>query len=366
MGAKTTGLFREMIIHPGETLKELIDDRGISQVELAHRTGVSEAFISDIIRGRKGISSSFARKLEYATGVETKFWSNLQADYDAEIAAYEEQNNISAAEIDITKILKQITNYLKKIKILPDMTTADDLVLWYRRWMGISDLANIPKLAIIKVLRRSDHAATDPYVLLVWLHLCKYLAEKAESSLVELSKDSLSDSIERIKNTMFLSASEMVHELEEIFADCGIIFQVVKHFPGAPVQGAVLRLPNGGFSLCLTIRGAGADIFWFSLMHEIGHIINGDVDRAKEFVDYLDANNDASEQKADDFAKDALMNSKAYADFISKAEFSPDAIRRFADTQGVLPCIVIGRMSKERILGYHQHQNLKRLYKWED
>lgn len=80
----TIGLSGDFIIHPGETLTEVLQDRKMSQKELAIKTGVSEKYISAVISGQQNISSSFANKLEYALGIEKEFWMNLQANYERE------------------------------------------------------------------------------------------------------------------------------------------------------------------------------------------------------------------------------------------------------------------------------------------
>lgn len=88
MDVKTNGLYPDFIIHPGETLKEILVDREMAQRELALRTSVTEPHISKIIKGSKAISVSFAKKLEYALGIDANFWINLQANYDKEIANF--------------------------------------------------------------------------------------------------------------------------------------------------------------------------------------------------------------------------------------------------------------------------------------
>ena len=90
----TIGLSRDLIIHPGDTLAEVIEDRDMSQRELAVRTGMTEKHISTVISGQKNISPAFAKKLEYALGIESSFWMNLQFNYDRELLAFEEVNNI--------------------------------------------------------------------------------------------------------------------------------------------------------------------------------------------------------------------------------------------------------------------------------
>ena len=78
------GLSGDFIIHPGETLAEVLEDRKMSQKELAIKTGMTEKYISTVISGQQNISSSFAKKLEYALGLEKDFWINLQAKYERE------------------------------------------------------------------------------------------------------------------------------------------------------------------------------------------------------------------------------------------------------------------------------------------
>ena len=43
MAAKKTGISRDLVIHPGETIADVLEDRGITQAELSSRTGVSPA-----------------------------------------------------------------------------------------------------------------------------------------------------------------------------------------------------------------------------------------------------------------------------------------------------------------------------------
>ena len=79
----------DLLIHPGETISELLEERRITEMDLAEmdlaqKTGISEELLSDVIHGRKAISEDLAMGLEYAFGVSKSFWLNLQANYDAE------------------------------------------------------------------------------------------------------------------------------------------------------------------------------------------------------------------------------------------------------------------------------------------
>lgn len=84
MAEKRHGISPDLLIHPGETISDLLEERNITQKELAQRAGVSEAFLSDVIHGKKDVSKELAMNLELALGVSRSFWLNLQANYDVE------------------------------------------------------------------------------------------------------------------------------------------------------------------------------------------------------------------------------------------------------------------------------------------
>lgn len=94
MTANRHGVSRDLLIHPGETIADLLEERGMSQKELAKRSGVSEPFLSDVIRGKKDISKSLAKGLEYALGTPGSFWLNLPANYDAELLTLQEEETV--------------------------------------------------------------------------------------------------------------------------------------------------------------------------------------------------------------------------------------------------------------------------------
>lgn len=131
-GKNSVGLSRDYIIHPGETLAEVLEDREMSQRELAVRTGMTEKHISTVIHGQKGISAAFARKLEYALGIETSFWMNLQANYDRELLEFEEVNNITEAELSVLKNLKEVIEVWTSFGWLDEETNPAAMVLDFR------------------------------------------------------------------------------------------------------------------------------------------------------------------------------------------------------------------------------------------
>jgi len=89
MATKKNGLSLDLIIHPGETIKELLEEKNMTQEELAIRCGYSAKHVSEVLSGKKNISSKFANSLEYVFGISTEFWINLQGNCDKEILEIE-------------------------------------------------------------------------------------------------------------------------------------------------------------------------------------------------------------------------------------------------------------------------------------
>ena len=83
-------------IHPGEILKEeFLDEMGITAYRLAKDTFMPQTRISEIIKGRRGITADTALRLSRYFGTSAKFWLGLQEDYDLENELREKENELN-------------------------------------------------------------------------------------------------------------------------------------------------------------------------------------------------------------------------------------------------------------------------------
>jgi addiction module HigA family antidote len=73
-------------IHPGVYIRESLSEAGLSQKELADVLGCSKSYISDLIKGRRGLSVEMCFKLAEVLGSSPEFWARLQNGYDIKIA----------------------------------------------------------------------------------------------------------------------------------------------------------------------------------------------------------------------------------------------------------------------------------------
>ncbi|NQU82878.1 MAG: HigA family addiction module antidote protein [Parcubacteria group bacterium] len=82
-------------IHPGITLREMLKEIGMFQVELAKRTGLTLKTINEIVRGKNPITAATALKLSAVFGMSANFWSNLQRNYKQDLLRLRiEQNSL--------------------------------------------------------------------------------------------------------------------------------------------------------------------------------------------------------------------------------------------------------------------------------
>lgn len=71
------------LTHPGEMLREdFLEPMGISPYRLSKEIGVQQTRISEILRGRRGITPETSLRLDRFFGLSDGYWLRLQSDYD--------------------------------------------------------------------------------------------------------------------------------------------------------------------------------------------------------------------------------------------------------------------------------------------
>jgi addiction module HigA family antidote len=82
-------------IHPGEFLREILDEMGLSQAALAQAIGISPMRVSHVLNGSRPITAELALRLSRAFGQTPQYWLNLQMDYDLKTALTELQDSLA-------------------------------------------------------------------------------------------------------------------------------------------------------------------------------------------------------------------------------------------------------------------------------
>ena len=153
-----------------------------------------------------------------------------------------------------------------------------------------------------------------------------------------------------------MSPEEFCPELIRILAAKGVALVFLPHMKGSFLHGATFK-DGRKIVVGLTVRGKDADKFWFSLFHELGHIILGHVGRTEGLTQ-------AEEQDADAFAREVLIPKEPYASFVLEGEFGKASVCHFADSIGIDVGILVGRLQKDGFLAYNRLNELKSKYEF--
>ena len=82
-------------VHPGEILREELEEIGMSAKAIARELGVPQNRISDILRGRRGITADTALRLARYFNTTPLLWLNLQKAYELRVAELEAGKDIA-------------------------------------------------------------------------------------------------------------------------------------------------------------------------------------------------------------------------------------------------------------------------------
>lgn len=88
--------------------------------------------------------------------------------------------------------------------------------------------------------------------------------------------------------------------------------------------------------------------YWFSFFHEAAHILLHS--KKSVFVDERGGDAAGLEAEANEWASNTIVPQRAWEPFVAASLFSEQAVRAFADEQGIAPGIVVGRLQHKRLV----------------
>lgn len=350
----------DMAIPPGEYLEEVLEDAEISQAELARRMGRPPQAINEIIKGEKAITPETALQLEQVLGVSAKFWSNLEVEYRLILAQIQQHEEIKLEEnlIDKFPYLE-----LSKLNLVQETRNKLKKVVELRKFFGVSSLKNIRTVKeFAPAFRQQEKSTTSQESLAAWLRAGHVIADKIEVN--KFNKKALEQSISKLRElTNVTEPNELIEKTTSVLADCGVVLVLVPTFPKSYTTGATFWSGKNKAVIMMSLRGAWSDIFWFSLFHEIGHILLHD--KRVTFLENgkLDSQYKKQELEADTYSQQSLIPVKEYNEFLKGCDFSSSSIQQFAESIGIFPGIVTGRLQHDKKLPHTVHHHRIR-YKW--
>lgn len=350
----------DLAIPPGEYLQEVLDDLGLQQSELARRMGRPAQLVNEIIKGEKAITPETSLQLEAVLGVPAYLWSNLESEYRLIKANLAEVENIAS---EIPQLPSFPYRDLCKLELVEETKDPVEKVQNLRRFFGVASLSNLEGVKEYSpAFRQSTKNEISHEALAAWLRSGSIIARKVECNA--FAKQTLATNLGLIRSlTQEEDANIFMPKLKSVLQECGIALVVIPHFKKTQTTGATFWLGKDKAVLMMSLRGSWADIFWFSLFHELGHILLHD--KRHTFLENGASNPKwkKQEEEADSFAQKTLIPSDKFNEFLSHYDFSIAAIRNFADEIGVSAGIITGRLQHEKLLPHTANTGRIR-YKW--
>ena len=150
------------------------------------------------------------------------------------------------------------------------------------------------------------------------------------------------------------SPNEFCNKLIQILSNCGIALILLPHLKGSFLHGATFYDGNK-IVIGLTVRGKDADKFWFSLLHEIGHVVLG-------HINIQTGTTEKEEDEADNFAQNTLIPQDEFCGFIEDKIFTKASIKTFSEKLEIDEGIVVGRLQKEGLIPFSKYNEMKTRY----
>ena len=355
-------IFSDIAVPPGEYLEEVIAELGMSKDELSKRLNRPAPKLSAIFKGEKAITPDTALQLEKVVGVPAHIWNGLEAEYrlvQARARKLQKEEQLKA-EIDFVKPF--CYSELIKYGIVAKKTRAIDKVIELQNFFGVTSLKTVGRLNRYQPAFRSSKRGRSPEAVAAWLRVGELRAQKTNCQPFDKSR--LVDALKTIRSMTTQSPDQFQDELYNLLAACGVALVIFTHFPKTYANGATFWLGRNKAVMMMTIRYRWADIFWFTLFHEIGHllrhkrqlvILEGEIDDPE----YL-----KMEDEADKFAAEILIPPSEYTTFIRNSRYYKDDIETFAAHLGISSGIVVGRLQKEGLIEPSWHNGLRTRFEW--
>ena len=340
--------------HPGYYIKELIEEMEITQNEFALRLDTTGKTLSKLVNGEIPLSKNLAENLALMTGTSVDVWLNLQAKYDEQCCLVEYERKLDA-EQNRLKMLHY--DYFANLGFVENCSDRKQQIKELCRVFNVASLSVLEKPDLLTACKTSVSEVEIKNVVNAnaWIQLGKIIARDVICK--PYSQDNLQKAIPTFRDLTHNNLSDAFIKIQQIFLECGVVLVALPYMKDSGLNGAVQWLNSNKVMLLINDRGQDAAKFWFTLFHEIKHILN-----KKTTFTYLSSEhpkilslgraNKEEERLADEFAKNQLIPPVAYKKFIANKNFSLSAIQKFADDIGIAEYIVIGRLKHDKLLDW--------------
>lgn len=339
----------KVAFHPGYYLKEIVEDSGLTQEDFAKRLGTTPKNLSILLKGDQRLSIDIASKLSRMLGTSISYWLNMQQAFDEKLAEIHSDEELKR-EREVFKLIDY--KYFRDNFKLPDLPRqVDDQIKCVREFLLVSSLTVLEEENLAVNFRSYAENLSKSNTINANVMVQIAVNQTLKTDIPKYNKRKFE------KAVSFALTQTNNHEgffpaVKKAFGEAGVVLVALPNLKNSGVNGASKKV-DGKVMLMVNDRRHFADTFWFTLFHEIGHILNGDLGISFR---------GEKEDEADLYARRALIPQEQYEEFTSKNQhFNEALIRKFAESIDRDPGIVLGRLMKDEKVAHTDASLTKRL-----
>lgn len=321
---------------PIEAIRVRMEDKGLKQRDLATLLG-SPVIASEILNKKRNLSLSMIRLLSEHLDIPEKVFFNYLPKQ------VEKKREILSRTL-INELLQR--GWIAEDLVPTGKFSSELLSKLFPKKRFFDYVFGAANNACFRSQLRKN-ATLSPLAMKIWQY--KVLERAAEQKAGTFERRKVSAG--KLQKLSRMSAEpEGLKRVKGFLAEMGIILVILPHLKKTHIDGAAILMPGTRRPvIALTLRYDRVDHFWFSLFHELGHILKHLGAKRKFILDDLEILDceTKEEREANRFACDTLIPAEEWRDFFSEGDYSPVSVQRFARKIGINPAIVAGRVRYE-------------------
>ncbi|ALE80402.1 hypothetical protein WY02_20540 [Pseudonocardia sp. AL041005-10] len=344
---------------PGETLADWLDENEMTQRELAVRLGVSPKHLNQLVKGSVPLTSEVAWRLERVTGISADMWLRIEADFRATTERLQKRESLLSVGswIKTMPVSALVSRGYLPAGRFSDGDRAEQLLSFF-------GVASPDSWADLWHKRRAAFRQTkafdiDEQAVAAWLRIGELTANSQWCAPFNAKK--LWAALPQLRALTTEPMAVFFSEARKICASSGVALVVVEEIRGCRISGATHWPSKSRAVLQLSLRDRKDDRVLFTFFHEVGHIL---LDGPQEFRIEDGSEEDESERRANEFAAEALIPAKYETRLLSLKSLT--SIQAFAAEIAIPPGVVVGRLQRDKVIGWNVGNGLKRTVTLQD
>ncbi len=341
---------------PSMTIKHILSELDCTIEDLSHDVGPE---ILPVIYENSPITEDLAYRISHHLGGTAEFWVKRDKQFRKQISGTEpiDENvwikDIKYADLANLDWVPKTRKSDEKIENVLDYFDCDTVEEWKFRYKNILDSI---------AFRTTNSFENCGPSTIAWLRRGEQVTDT--DTLPKFDSSALEKSVPELKKLCKISDPNVfLPKLKKTCGQSGVGLAVVKAPKGCKASGATRFLTNQRAILQLSFRYLSDDHFWFTIFHEIGHLILHE--KAPLFLEGSFNEIDDFENDANEFSFDVLIEKK-YRDDIATVKISAKPIIKLAYKIGISPGILVGQMQNMELIERSKMNFLKRRYQWDN